>query len=310
MFAAVFPGQGAQSVGMLGELAAAYPVVEDTFTQASKVLTIDLWAMTCDGPSEVLARTQNTQPLLLTASVAAWRVWRERGGQLPDFVAGHSLGEYSAIVCAQAMSFEDAVRLVRLRGELMEAAVPAGIGAMAAIMGLTDDQVEACCEQVDGVVVAANYNAPGQVVIAGEAQAVEAGTVTCKDAGAKRAVMLDVSGPFHSPLMEAAKDEFGRALADVTLSEPVVPVVQNVAASVPHDVDELRRNLLEQIAAPVRWSDSVSYMTSQGVSRFIECGPGSVLAGLIKRTSRATPTAGLGTPDGVEQALAAQVDAS
>ena len=299
---AVFPGQGAQSVGMLAELAEAYPVVIDTFSRASDALGFDMWSMVQNGPAEDLSATQNTQPVLLTSSAAVWAVWTSQGGSA-DFVAGHSLGEYSALCAAGSIEFEDAVRLVRLRGELMEKAVPRGQGGMAAVMGLEDAEVEACCASVEGVVVAANYNAPGQVVVAGAAEAVELAAEACKEAGAKRAVMLDVSGPFHSPLMAAAKDEFAEALLATNVQMPSIPIVQNVNAGIPSDVDALRDNLLAQIAEPVLCSQCVSTMVEQGVSSFVEVGPGNVLAGLIRRISKPTPTQSLATPDGVAGAL-------
>lgn len=296
---AVFPGQGAQSVGMLGELAENFPSIKDKFAEASDALGFDMWRLVQDGPAEDLSATQNTQPVLLTASMAIWDVWQQ-SGNLPSHVAGHSLGEYSALVCAGSMDFIDGVKLVRLRGQLMEAAVPRGQGAMAAIMGLQDDQVAACCEQVEGVVGPANYNAPGQVVIAGAAAAVNAAADQCKEAGARRAVLLDVSGPFHSSLMAAAKDEFGEALNLLDLRMPAMPIVQNVTAAIPEDVDVLRANLLAQIAQPVLWSSCVEQMVALGVTEFAECGPGSVLAGLIRRISRDTPTVGLAGLDGLE----------
>ena len=289
---AVFPGQGAQSVGMLADLAATYTTIVDKFSEASDVLGFDLWEMVQKGPPEDLSATQNTQPILLAASAALWDVWQKQSPS-PSYVAGHSLGEYSALTCAGALNFADALRLVRLRGELMEAAVPRGQGAMAAIMGLDDPQVVACCEHVEGVVVAANFNAPGQVVIAGATAAVEAAVVACKADGAKRAVLLDVSGPFHSPLMAAAQSEFAEALNRIPLTLPSKPIIQNVSAKVPNDLNELRTNLVAQIAEPVRWSECVNQMISLGVTDFAECGPGSVLAGLIRRISKSTPTSGL-----------------
>ena len=300
--AAVFPGQGAQSVGMLSELAAAFPSVKLRFEEAGDAIGENLWHLAQEGPAEDLSATQITQPILLTAAVAVWEVWQQRSGQLPDFVAGHSLGEYSALACAGALSFNDAVKLVRLRGELMEQAVPRGQGAMAAIMGLEDQQVVDICAATEGVVVAANFNAPGQVVIAGAAAPVEQACINCKDAGAKRALPLDVSGPFHSPLMEAAKDEFGQALESTSLSMPQVPIVQNVSADVAPDLERLKANLLAQISAPVLWTQCVSKMVDLGVDHFVECGPGNVLAGLIKRISRPTPTQSLATPAGIETA--------
>lgn len=286
-------------MGMLAELANEFPSVAEKFSEASDILGFDLWQMVQNGPAEDLSATQNTQPVLLTASAAVWDVWQSRY-PLPDYVAGHSLGEYSALTCAGSIAFADAVRLVRLRGELMEAAVPRGQGAMAAVMGLEDAQVETCCAAVDGVVVAANYNAPGQVVIAGAAAAVAAAADACKAAGAKRAVMLDVSGPFHSPLMAAAKAEFGAALARVDIQMPQVPVVQNVTADVAADVEQLRENLLAQLAEPVLWSKCVTRMVALGVDRFVECGPGNVLGGLARRISKDTPTTSLATPSSLE----------
>lgn len=299
---AVFPGQGAQSVGMLAELAEAYPSVLQKFTQASDALGLDTWLMVQEGPSEILSATQNTQPLLLTASAAVWEVWRSEGGSA-DYVAGHSLGEYSALVAAEAIEFDAAVKLVRLRGELMEKAVPRGQGGMAAVMGLDDEAVKACCASVDGVVVAANFNAPGQVVVAGETQAVAQAADACKEAGAKRAVILDVSGPFHSPLMAATKTEFAEALNAVDVRMPVIPIVQNVNAEIPANLDALKESLLAQIAEPVLWASCVQTMVARGVSRFVEVGPGSVLSGLIRRISKPTPTRSLAAPAGVREAL-------
>lgn len=294
--AAVFPGQGAQSIGMLAELAKQHNSVGQKFQEASDLLGFDLWQMVQSGPALDLSATQNTQPILLTASAAIWEVWQSTA-EPPSFVAGHSLGEFSALACAGAMSFADAVQLVRLRGELMEAAVPRGQGAMAAIMGLDDALVETCCTEIDGVVVAANYNAPGQVVIAGAADAVSLAIEKLQGAGAKRALLLDVSGPFHSPLMAAAKQEFSAALQDIKLQMPQVPIVQNVTADVPADLTMLKENLVAQLAEPVLWSKCVEKMVAFGVSEFAECGPGKVLAGLIRRISKPTPTVSLATPD-------------
>ena len=301
---AVFPGQGAQSVGMLAELAQAYKSVGERFAEASEALGFDMWAMVQNGPAEDLSATQNTQPVLLTSSIAVWDVWQAQA-DAPAFVAGHSLGEYSALCAAGSIGFAEAVKLVRLRGELMEKATPRGLGAMAAVMGLDDDAVKLCCSETEGVVVAANFNAPGQVVIAGEAEAVEAAAQQCKSAGAKRAVMLDVSCPFHSPLMTAAKIDFADALDGLELQMPNVPIVQNVNAGIPDSLQELRENLLAQIAEPVLWSRCIAAMLDRGVDRFVEVGPGNILAGLIRRISKGTPTQGLGTPDGVEAAVMA-----
>ena len=290
---------------MLAELATTYDSIEKRFALASEVLGFDLWAMAQNGPNEDLSATENTQPVLLTASYALWEIWQAEA-PAPAFVAGHSLGEYSALCCADAIDFVDAVALVRKRGQLMEAAVPRGQGAMAAIMGLEDDQVASICDAVNGVVVAANFNAPGQVVIAGAAAAVDAAATALKDAGAKRAVMLDVSGPFHSPLMAAAKDEFALALEAVTWRQPSIPVVQNVDAKVATDLAEVKDKLLQQLAAPVLWSGCVQEMVSQGVDLFVECGPGAVLSGLNRRIAKQTTTQGTAKPE----SLAATIEAT
>ena len=301
--AAIFPGQGAQSVGMLSDLAADHASIKLRFAEASDVLGFDLWAMTEQGPSEVLGQTENTQPALLTASVALWDLWPSAQEKI-GMMAGHSLGEYSALVCAGAMSFADGVALVRKRGELMQAAVPNGQGTMAAVLGLDDAAIAQCCEQVAGEVSAANYNAPGQVVIAGETDAVHAAIEACKAAGAKRAVPLDVSGPFHSRLMQRAAADFSEALLAVELSLPALPVYQNVPGQVADSVDEMRQLLVEQLYSPVRWTSCVAALLDAGVGQFVECGPGSVLAGLVKRIARGTPTVGLSTAQGIEAALA------
>lgn len=301
--AAIFPGQGAQSVGMLGELAKTHTSIEARFEQASAVLGFDLWAMAQEGPAEVLGQTENTQPALLVASVALWDLWSDAHSKA-DMMSGHSLGEYSALVCAGAMTFEDGVRLVRKRGELMQAAVPNGQGTMAAVLGLEDAAIAECCAQVDGEVGPANFNAPGQVVIAGATGAVAAAVESCKAAGAKRAVLLDVSGPFHSTLMQSAAEDFATALADVELVMPRVPVYQNVHGEVATSVGQMRELLVEQLYSPVRWTTCVGALLDAGVEQFVECGPGSVLAGLVKRISRATPTIGLATADGVAAANA------
>lgn len=294
--AAVFPGQGAQSVGMLAELATTHGSIAERFESASQVLGFDLWELVQNGPAEVLGQTENTQPALLTASVALWDLWPDAATQV-SVMSGHSLGEYSALVCAGAMSFTDGVALVRRRGELMRQAVPNGQGGMAAILGLDDDAIAKCCDEVAGEVGAANFNAPGQVVIAGTKEAVAAAIESCKEAGARRAVALDVSGPFHSSLMRAAADEFSAALDNVDLQMPAVPVIQNVGGAVATDVDELRKLLVQQLYSPVQWTACVASMLNDGVSQFVECGPGNVLAGLIKRISRATPTQSIASED-------------
>jgi [acyl-carrier-protein] S-malonyltransferase len=300
----LFPGQGSQAVGMLGEVAARQPIVEETFHEAAEVLNLPLWSLACDGPEEKLNQTEITQPILLTASVALWRAWIAAGGGEPGIMAGHSLGEYSALVCGDAMSFEQGVALVRQRGALMQQAVPSGEGAMAAILGLEDDQIDACCAQVEGVVSPANFNAPGQVVIAGSTAAVEQAVAMCTKAGARRAVMLKVSGPFHCELMTPAVEDFSTALDNVNLQMPRIPVVHNVDARVATSVEELRDKLLAQMAHPVRWSSCVEEMVRQGAENFVECGSGKVLAGLVKRIDRGRSVFSLETESGFTDALA------
>ena len=304
--ATIFPGQGAQTVGMLAAAADRNPIIRQRFAEASDALSLDLWQLAQQGPAEVLGQTENTQPVLLTASVALWEVLLdERTVALQvDAMAGHSLGEYSALVCAGSIAFVDAVRLVRKRGELMQQAVPSGQGGMAAVLGLDDAAVRECCIQADGVVAAANYNAPGQVVIAGESAAVEAAIVLCKEAGAKRAVALDVSGPFHSPLMAPAAEEFAAALAATDINVPDIAVIQNVDARAASDVQEIRDKLVAQLSAPVRWTETIETLLAQGIEQFVEAGPGNVLSGLVKRIARGTPVMALSAADGLAAAIA------
>lgn len=282
----VFPGQGSQSVGMLAELAQVSQKVQDTFAEASQVLGFDLWQLVQIGPAEALNQTVNTQPALLAAEVAIWRVWCERTQVRPAWMAGHSLGEYAALVCAEGLAFPDAVRLVAERGRLMQSAVPEGKGGMAAILGLEDHIVVRLCREVSAnnrPVIAANFNAPGQVVIAGEAMAVAKACEAAKIAGAKRAVVLPVSVPSHCPLMQPAAAEFARLLAKIPLQPPKIKVVHNVDVGT-HSAPEVIRALLkEQIYSPVRWSDTIRFLCAQGVEGFVECGPGKVLTGLNRR---------------------------
>ena len=301
----MFPGQGSQSVGMLAEAAEHSPMVQQRFAEASEVLSFDLWQLVQEGPADVLGQTENTQPALLTASVALWEALQALRAQPLEVqaMAGHSLGEYSALVCAGAISFADGVHLVRKRGELMQQAVPSGQGGMAAILGLDDAQVQECCAAVAGVVTAANYNAPGQIVIAGEKAAVADAIQACKDAGAKRALALDVSGPFHSPLMEPAAEEFSAVLSAIPVRMPTTPVVQNVHARVAVDEQEIRANLVAQLSAPVRWTESIEQLLSDGAEQFIESGPGNVLCGLVKRIARGTPAVSLSSQDGMQSAV-------
>lgn len=301
----VFPGQGSQQLGMLSELASANPIIEQTFAEASEALGFDLWAMCQDGPEESLNSTENTQPALLTAGVALWRLWQEQGGAAPVVMSGHSLGEYTALVCAGAMSLADGVKLVKLRGEAMQAAVPAGTGAMAAILGLADDAIESACEEAsEGAVVSpVNYNCPGQVVIAGEKAAVERGIEACKAAGAKRAVPLPVSVPSHCALMQPAAERLEAALADIELSMPAIPVVQNVSAEQAADLATLKQNLVAQLYSPVLWTRCVQHMVGKGVDTLIECGPGKVLTGLNKKIDRSLTGISISEPAGLEKAL-------
>ena len=301
----VFPGQGSQQVGMLAELAQTHSVITETFAEASEVLGYDLWALVQNGPAEALNQTDKTQPALLTAGVALWRLWQQQGGVIPAMLAGHSLGEYTALVCAGAIDFKDGVKLVEMRGQFMQQAVPAGAGAMAAILGLADDAVQAACAEAaqGGVVAPVNYNCPGQIVIAGEKEAVERGIEACKAAGAKRAIPLPVSVPSHCELMKPAAEQMAEALAGITVSQPEIPVMQNVSASVPASVDELKANLLAQLYSPVLWTNSVQAMVEQGVEGTIECGPGKVLSGLNKKIHKPLVVAALNDAAGLEKAL-------
>lgn len=304
----VFPGQGSQAVGMLAELAAE-PLVVDTFAEASAALGYDLWALCQQGPAEQLNQTDKTQPAILTASVALWRLWCARTDVRPAFVAGHSLGEYSALVAAGSLDLAAAAKLVARRGELMQQAVPAGSGAMAAILGLEDADVQAACaEAAQGEVVSAvNFNAPGQVVIAGTAAAVERAIEACKARGAKRALPLPVSVPSHCELMRPAAEQFAADIEAVGLRAPQIPLVQNVTATAVADLAELKQNLLAQLYSPVRWVESVVWLGEQGVSELVECGPGKVLAGLNKRCLKGAGNHALDTPDALASALAALV---
>lgn len=283
--AVIFPGQGSQTLGMLADLAAAYPIVEETFAEASSVLGYDLWQLVQQGPAEELNKTWQTQPALLAASVAIWRVWQQQNGTQPVLMAGHSLGEYSALVCAGVLDFKQAISLVELRGKLMQEAVPAGTGAMYAIIGLDNDAIaKACEESAQGQVVSpVNFNSPGQVVIAGNKEAVERAGAACKEAGAKRALPLPVSVPSHCALMKPAADKLAVALEDVTFSAPQYSVVNNVDVKVETSPEAIRSALVRQLYSPVRWTESVEFMAAQGVEQLLEVGPGKVLTGLTKR---------------------------
>ena len=301
----VFPGQGSQALGMLADLAAAFPVVQATFAEASDALGKDLWQLAQQGPETELNATENTQPLLLTGGIAVWRAWHEAGGRAPDCLAGHSLGEYTALVAAGTLSLAVGVRLVAVRVRLMQAAVPAGEGAMAAILGLEDAQViAACAEAAQGEVVSAvNFNAPGQVVIAGASAAVERAIVLLKAAGAKRALPLPVSAPSHCALMRPAAEQLAERLAALTLNAPVIPVVQNADAAVAADLDALRDALVRQLYSPVRWVECVQQLSASGVTRFVESGPGKVLTGLNKRIAKEAEHYSVETAESIRAAL-------
>lgn len=280
----VFPGQGSQSVGMLNAFG-DHAAVADTLTRASAALNQDLGALIAQGPAESLNLTTNTQPVMLTAGAAVYAAWRAEGGRAPALVAGHSLGEYTALVAAGSLSLEDAVRLVRVRADAMQAAVPVGTGGMAAILGLDDDAVRAACAAAaqGEIVEAVNFNAPAQVVIAGHKAAVERACEAAKAAGAKRALPLPVSAPFHSSLLQPASAILAQALAGVTVSTPSIPVLNNVDVAMPADPDAIRDALVRQAWHPVRWVETIQAMKAQGVTHIIECGPGKVLTGLVKR---------------------------
>ena len=289
-FAFVFPGQGSQSVGMMSAYGEA-SVIRSTFDEASASLGQDLWQLVAEGPAEALAQTVNTQPLMLTAAIAAYRLWLEKGGKVPAVVAGHSLGEYSALVAAGVIEFKDAVPLVRLRASAMQEAVPLGTGAMAAILNLDDDKIrEACAEAMaeggaGAVVEPVNFNAPGQTVIAGSKAAVERACEGCKARGAKRAVLLPVSAPFHSSLIRPAADKLAARLAELEFKVPSIPVINNVDVAIESDPLRIKDALIRQAYSPVRWVETIQKMAAMGMTEVAECGPGKVLAGLVKRSA-------------------------
>lgn len=306
-FAVVFPGQGSQSVGMLAELAASHPEVGNTFRDASDALGYDLWALTQNGPEESLGATERTQPALLAAGVAVWRSWKAGGGANPAFMAGHSLGEYTALVCAGALDFKAAIKLVEFRGQAMQRAVPAGQGAMAAILGLDDDAVRAAC--ADGaqgeVVEAVNFNAPGQVVIAGQVAAVNRAIEACKARGAKRAIPLPVSAPSHCALMKPAAQQLSAKLAQLDIKTPAIPVLHNVDVSSHGSAEAVRNALTAQLHSPVRWVETVQKLAHHGVTKLFEHGPGKVLAGLTKRIDKSVEAYPVYDPASLQAALAA-----
>jgi [acyl-carrier-protein] S-malonyltransferase len=305
----VFPGQGSQSVGMLASLAAAEPVVEATFAEASDTLGYDLWKLCQSGPDSELNSTERTQPAMLAAGVAVWRVWRKRGGPAPTVMSGHSLGEFTALVCSDSLDFRTAVDLVRFRGQSMQAAVPLGQGAMAAVLGLEDEDVEAACREAarGEVVEAVNFNAPGQVVIAGNASAVSRAIEACKTRGAKRAIALPVSVPSHSSLMKPAADRLSERLETTEVRSPLVPEIYTVDVRRHGHPKGIRQALVQQLFSPVRWAETVRRMIQSGVTHIVECGPGGILTGLNRRVERRKDISVFALEDGekIDEAIAA-----
>ncbi len=305
-FAIAFPGQGSQSVGMLAEMAAEYPVVKATFDEASQVLGYDLFQLVMDGPAEELNKTWRTQPALLTSSVALWRVWQSINAPMPAMMAGHSLGEYSALVCSGALAFTDAVKLVELRGLAMQEAVPEGVGAMAAIIGLDNESIAANCEKAaQGQVVSpVNFNSPGQVVIAGHKEAVERANVLMKESGAKRALPLPVSVPSHCALMKPAAEKLAIALQSIEIKSPTIPVINNVDVTAEIDAARIKDALVRQLFSPVRWTETVESVANAGVEFEVEMGPGKVLSGLVKRIDKRVDGAAINDPASLQDILA------
>jgi [acyl-carrier-protein] S-malonyltransferase len=301
----VFPGQGSQSVRMLAELAELHPQIRDTFREASEGAGVDLWALSQGGPEEMLNRTEYTQPALLAAGVAVWRLWVQHDGAQPVVLAGHSLGEYSALVAAGNLSLHDAARLVRIRGQLMQEAAPAGVGAMAAVLGADDALVLDVCNEVSGaeIVVPANYNSPGQIVIGGHAAAVDRALALLAERGVRKAVKLTVSVPSHTPLMREAANRLSESMADMHWHDPKLPVVQNVDAEVHEGPQAIRDALVRQLYLPVQWTGCVQALAARGITRIAECGPGKVLAGLVKRIDKTIDARALGNPGEFETAL-------
>lgn len=293
-FAFFFPGQGSQSLGMMNGFA-GHAIVKNTFAEASAILGQDLWAMINGSDAEIIGQTVNTQPIMLAAGVAVYRAYLEAGGKTPAAVAGHSLGEYTALVAAEALDFADAVKLVRLRAELMQSAVPQGVGAMAAILGLEDEQVKQICAESaqDEVVESVNFNSPGQVVIAGNAAAVERAMLAAKEAGAKRALPLPVSVPSHCSLMKPAAEKLAEALKPVAIQAPKIRVIHNADVAAYDDADKIKDALVRQLYSPVRWTETVNALVSDGIAESAECGPGKVLAGLAKRINKAAACSAL-----------------
>ena len=301
----MFPGQGSQSLGMLAELSEFHPVVRETFAEASEGAGADLWALSQGGPEEMLNRTEYTQPALLAAGIAVWRAWRQQGGAQPAQLAGHSLGEYTALVAADALSLHDGAHLVRLRGQLMQDAAPAGVGAMAAVLGAEDELVAEVCVEASGsqVVVPANYNSPGQIVIGGDAAAVDRAIALLTERGVRKVVKLAVSVPSHTPLMREAANRLAEAMRNLAWHVPALPVVQNVDAQAHEGVDAIREALVRQLYLPVRWTDCTQALVAKGATRIAECGPGKVLTGLVKRIDKSVEARSLATPGDFQTTL-------
>lgn len=297
----IFPGQGSQKVGMLAEIAAENPIVEQTFEEASQALGYDMWGLVQNGEQEQLNLTEKTQPILLTSSVALWRVWQSKSDTRPALLAGHSLGEFSALVCAGSLAFSDAVTLVRDRGQFMQTAVPVGEGAMAAVLGLDDEVIVDICQQTGAEAV--NFNSPGQVVIAGKVDAVERAIVMLKEAGAKRAMPLPVSAPFHTSLMKPAGEKLAASIDALEFLAPSIPVVHNVHAQLESDPEKIKQLMVQQIYSPVKWTGCMKTMVDAGITKTVECGPGKVLSGLCKRIDRSLSSYSVEDPASLERAV-------
>lgn len=303
--ALVFPGQGSQSVGMLAGLSDAFPSVKQTFEEASEGAGADLWALSQQGPEQQLNRTEYTQPALLAAGIAVWRVWQAQGGPTPSHVAGHSLGEYTALVAAGALSLKDGAHLVRIRGQLMQEAAPEGTGAMAAVLGAEESVVEEACKQSSGthVVVPANFNSPGQIVIGGDAAAVDAAIAWLNSNGVRKTVKLPVSVPSHTPLMREAANRLSETLAGLSWQAPAFPLIRNVDAAVSATVEEIQDALVRQLYLPVQWTRCAEALSAAGCTRIAECGPGKVLTGLVKRIQKDADARAIGTPEELQTAI-------
>ena len=304
-FGFVFPGQGSQQPGMLSDLATIFPIIRQVFEEASDALEKNLWVIAQDNPDNELNDTSITQPVLMAASVAIWRLWHSQGGANPTLLSGHSLGEYSALVCAETVAFSDAIKLVHQRGLFMQGAIPAGVGKMAAIISLDVETVEAACSQAErhGVVSVANYNSPGQLVIAGDARAVDEASKLCAEAGAKRVIELNVSVPSHCKLMEPAADKLKHVLDTITFQTPRIPIVQNVDAAISDSANEIKDRLVNQLFKPVRWTQCLAVLRQESCTSLVECGPGKVLSGLTKRSEPSISSFATHDPDSISIAL-------